>query len=501
MLTPPVYGLLLQNQWRLAWRSFRARYGWFAQILIVLLVVYFSVSAVIFGFLVRELLRASGVWHVRPVDFINAHLLTGAIGLFVIRFFLQRSPRMRVQALLHLPIPEKRLVGFFQVYSLVSFHNLLPFLFVLAFWARYIEGRSYETAGVWMWLAGVVLLILFSQLLNHVLRALLAGRREGFFLVLGVLLILVTLDLLSGFPRLPVVSTALFGTLLEGNPIGLSIMVVSAGIVFFVSGRLLQKSARREFSAIESSGARRWTFPFLPKAGVIFNLMQLELKLMWRCERPKLYFLFSVIFGTLYLAAPLIDNRVVGSAFISALITLYASGIFAMNYGQLMFAWESSYFDGVLTRRFKLEDIVLAKLLLLQYSCAIFFFMSLPLFAVLAPDLIPLHVAFVVYNAGVTCVLMLFLAIGNEKRVELAQVGFFNFEGFSIVHWLWFLPTVVPPAVLIYFMKDRGNLALLILWGVGMTGLLLNKQWSRFFARQLRARRYIMSAGFRKDDS
>ena len=172
-----------------------------------------------------------------------------------------------------------------------------------------------------------------------------------------------------------------------------------------------------------------------------------------------------------------------------------------LNYGQLMFSWESSYFDGLLARNIRLDELVLSKLMLLQGSCLFFFLITLPVFIWLNPELLLLHVTFLFYNAGVTSVLMLALAVRNRRRVNISKSGsFFNYEGFSASHWLWIIPTITPPALLLHHLQSIQWTALLFIGGIGVTSLVLSRLWSIYFTRQLVDRKYVMATGFRQHE-
>ena len=166
-----------------------------------------------------------------------------------------------------------------------------------------------------------------------------------------------------------------------------------------------------------------------------------------------------------------------------------------------MFSWESRYFDGILARHINPRSMILSKLFTLQVSCLLFFVISLPVFLGLAPELIPLHISFLFYNAGITSALMLILAVSNKRRISIEKGGgFFNYEGFSLRHWLWFIPTAIPPILFLYLMRDQLEQAIVIVGAVGALGVLLTGVWSRIFEQLLLRRRHVMAAGFRSND-
>jgi hypothetical protein len=254
---------------------------------------------------------------------------------------------------------------------------------------------------------------------------------------------------------------------------------------------------------VEAPERQRWLLnkvPFLSTLGPVGQLVVLECKLMLRNRRPKHYLLVSLLFSTVYLVFLLSNPSTFGGMVLGAVVGLFASGGFVLNYGQLMFSWESSYFNGLLARNIDLRQYVQAKLLLLQGSCVALFLISLPLFLWLKPEMLPLHIAFLFYNAGVTSLLILILALNNRERIDLSRSGgFFNYEGFSVVHWLWFFPTMIPPVLILFFLRDQPDLGLLVLSTMGAVGLLLSRFGNYYFARMLIRNRYKMAEGFNHD--
>jgi hypothetical protein len=232
--------------------------------------------------------------------------------------------------------------------------------------------------------------------------------------------------------------------------------------------------------------------------GKVGALVLMECRLMARNKRPRHYLIMAFLFSTAYLMLILVNQGAFDPVFFGAVIGLFASGGFALNYGQLMFSWESAFFDGLLTRDIDAREMVEAKLILLQISCALLFLVSLPIIAALRSDLLGLHVSFLLYNAGITSLLIMFLAVRNRRAIDIRKGGsFFNYEGFSFAHWLWLIPTAVPPTALMLLMRNRMSTALILIASAGFAGVLLTPVWSRIFAAGLTSRRYLMAQGFR----
>jgi hypothetical protein len=261
---------------------------------------------------------------------------------------------------------------------------------------------------------------------------------------------------------------------------------------------VLRQSLRAPVFIPRRKRVRRVNLQLPSHFGLTGRLMLLEVLLLWRNRRPRHYLLVSVLFSTMYLILMLAAKSNFSGHAIDALIGLFASGGFVLNYGQLMFSWDSTHFDGLLARNFPIRSIIRAKIILLQSSCVVFFLLSIPLFLWLRPELLPVHLAFLFYNAGVTSVLVMELASRNHLAVDIEKSGsFFNYEGFSIRHWLWFLPTALPPILFMVAMSARPGVALVILAGIGTFSLIFSEFWTRFFEKGISSRKYKMAYGFR----
>ncbi len=495
MRLPTVIRRLASNQLREAIRHFRHQpnpVAWALLGVFALLLAFALVSA---GLRFHRITILLGVYV--PVALFNDYLIGIFVSLFGVRFLFQRSPRFRLQPYLHLPLRRWQLVAYFQFSSLFTVHNLYPLLFLVPFWSQYIY-PDYSAAGALFWLASVVLSLCVSTLLNNWVRSVLSNSEIVFILLASLVWILVAADTVMSTFVLNDFSTFLFENLLAGDTLMLMLVVATTVFVFVLSSFSLFNSLVRSTDRVVS---RRRSWRRLEKliaSGPIGALVLLELRMIFRNKRPRHYFLMSILLSTAYRLFLLINPETSRGAIFGAIIGLFASGGFALNYGQLIFAWESTFFDGLLVRHGDLGHLVKAKFVLLQASCAILFLLSMPVFALLRPELIPLHVVFLLYNMGVTCVLIMLLAIRNKKRVDIQKGGsFFNYEGFSAVHWFWLLPVAVPPTILLYVMGPTPGLALIVISIAGGTSMLESPFWINYFTNRLSSNRYEMSRGFR----
>ncbi len=489
------YGLLLRNQWRVYVRELRARQHLFVWIFLGIMSLCLGFILVTTGWFFDRfsILIQPGV---EPAALINRFLLPVFLGLFGLRFLFQRTPARYLRPYLHLPVARSHLIRFFQATSLLSLHNIGPLVFLLPFWSRHVLG-VYPLPGALAWLTGIVMLLVAANFANLVCRTLLARHERSFLFFLALLTALVYVDDLAGTRYVQTYSAHLFDTLLQTQISTLLLVLLLPVWTTLASGHLLLKQLRRAEEIPAST--RRWSLPRFLRRGAYSPLVLLELRLIVRNRRPRHYLLISLLFSTLYLIFLLASPFTRGEVILGGVIGLFASGGFVLNYGQLMFSWESSFFDGLLVRPLAPRRTITAKMLLLQGSCLVLFLLSAPLFLWLKPALVPLHVAFLFYNAGITTVLVLFLALRNRQYVDVSRSGaFFNYEGFSAAHWLWFFPTAVPPSVLLLVMRDAPATGLLWLGGAGLVSLLATPLWITLFTHLFARRRRGMAEGFRR---
>lgn len=492
--------LLAVNQWRVAVRRFKSQQSWFVRVVIGFMLFYAAfillVTGMYLGRFTREILPG-----VSPLDLVNRYLLAAFVSLFFIRFLFQKTPRLQIRPYLHLPFDRRRLVGFFQASSLFSIHNYYPLLFFVPFWWNYVWDPAPGWGAVF-WLAGVVLLLLGSHFANLFVRSLLRSHAAWLYAIMALFSVVVFVDEALGYAMQQEVSEYIFRQVLRSDATSILLLSSWALLMFLASTFMLVRSMQRP-PEVRRSKAPTYGGIRMPAAwGLTGELVRLELLLMWRNRRPRHYVLISLLFSTLYLLFMLGSGEAFGGLAFAALLGLFASGGLVLNYGQLMFGWDSSYYSALMTRNIPFRKLVKAKLIVLQGSCVVLFLISLPLFLWLRPEYTALHVAFLFYNAGITTVLVMDLAVRNREAVDIERSGgFFNYEGFSIRHWLWFIPTALPPVLFMMAMSARPALGLVILASAGFTSILLTDVWTRYFAGSLRARKHEMLTGFRRQST
>jgi len=491
------YPLLARNQYRIALRQMQSQQGWFMRIVMAFMMAYSAFILLTLGFFFDRF--SVEMWpNVGPVEVVNRSLLAGFVSLFFLRFLFQKTPRMKVVPYLHLPIRKWTLISFFQSASLLSVHNFYPLLFFIPFWMRYVVGGE-SLVGHSMWISAVFMLLIASHFANLLLRSILKRRATLFYIWMTLFIATAFIDETAGIGLQQRASSYLFSNILSGDMISLALLGAFTLFMMIASTVFLHRAISNANEVGDLGTVRVRSFNVPTEWGLFGQLFRMELLLMWRNRRPRHYLFVSLLFSTMYLVLMLSSGEALGGIAFAAILGLFASGGFALNYGQLMFGWDSSYYPALVSRNVSYAELVRAKVTTLQLSCLVLFVGSLPLFIWLRPELVPLHFAFLFYNAGITTMLIMELASRNKQYVDIGKSGgFFNYEGFSAKHWLWFIPTALPPVLFLQAMGGSPRLGLLILASLGFLSLLLTKGWTRYFARGLALRKHNMLEGYRQ---
>jgi hypothetical protein len=205
--------------------------------------------------------------------------------------------------------------------------------------------------------------------------------------------------------------------------IGLAILVISVK-------RLLLTKFYIDFSGTKYKGINILNSDFELrnyKTKLLWNYILLEIKLIFRNNRP-IQTLSIYPFFPLYLIFQFVVNDNI-SIFSAVYMLAFIFGLFSLLYGQYVFSWESSYFDGILARKDDMLEYIYSK------YCCMFLSSILIFLIILAPFLIIKKVPFLVlismffFENGISNLIILYVASFNKRRIDLQDNFLFNYQG------------------------------------------------------------------------
>lgn len=488
---------LFSLEWKSFFRSANLGRSVGTKLLLGFLGVYFFLSFLGFGiglyFIVKEIYPSEN-----PVSVVNSFLLMWFIGEFLMRFLMQKLPVTEIKPLLTQRVKRNSIVHFLLAKTSYSFYNLatptvgIPFVMVCL---------NKDVLNIPQAFAWVIALLGMSYAINYLniwIQKRFSRNIKALLPIIGTIIVMVGLEYFQVYSF-----SKLFGSLIDlivRYPILAFLPVLFAGLAYFLAFQDLKKNLYLDAYIEEQAQALKasdlsWTNRF----GVLAPFLRLDLQLIWRNKRTKnvvVMCFFFLFYGIIFYTNPKYTDSVM-----ICFAGVFISGIFIINYGQFIPAWDSSYFPFLKTRAISMNNYLEAKALLMYLSVLILLILSTP-YAYFGWDIVYTNVACAIYNAGVNIPIILVFGAYNRKRIDLSQASMFNYQGIGAAQWLVGIPLLVLPIILWGGMKAITDVhgANLLLIGIGVIGLVLRKVLMKGIAEMYVEKRYDMIEGFRQKD-
>jgi hypothetical protein len=487
--------IFLQHESKAFWRSKNAGKSLAVQIVLGMLILLVLLYVLAAGFFLDKILAQV---------FPKQDLVFSFCGIILIyylsellsRMQLQELPTLRVQPYLQLPIKRNSLAQYLAITSLLSAFNLIPFLLFVPFILKVIAVKS--GGGV---AAAFIVSILGITLFNNYL-ALYIKRKANFngwiFLVATAILVLFALgDFLWHIYSIRSASYLFFGHLI-GRPVLALLPVLLALMVYYINFLYLKNNLYlEELSSKKVSYKSSTEFPLLNRFGMVGDLVANEIKLIIRNKRPNSAIKMSLIFlayGLIFYTNPLLKNADGAMVFVG----MFMTGIFIINYGQFMFSWQASHFDGLLVSKLNFADFLKAKYFLFTMVSTVAFVLTTP-YLYFGWRVLMIHFVMFLWNIGVNTTIILFFANRNNRRIDLTKGAAFNWQGVGASQWIVSIPILLTPFVIYVPCKLLGypNLGLVIMAVTGVVfvfarGFLVKKLEADFYNHKFK-----IAEGFR----
>ena len=227
--------------------------------------------------------------------------------------------------------------------------------------------------------------------------------------------------------------------------------------------------------------------------------MSLEWAMIVRNRRPRntiLFVLFFIIYAVMFFL--FYDEQ---GRFINMLFTTMFLGIGAMSYGQLLFSWESTYFDGVLARKNDFLNYVRAKYYLQVTLILATYIPTAVLAAISGKTSVLLVTAIMLFLLGPNSLLTMLLATLNDGRVDLDAGTFMNYQGIKGSQFLMtFLFVIIPIAIYELTARVAGETGgIIVLSALGILFVFFNNWWLKnIVVATFMKRKYKTMEGLRK---
>lgn len=477
------------------WRSRNKAGSIAANLLLGFFMLYFLAIAVGVGFWMTMIIEKAFPGQ-NVITVFNGFILYYFLFDLAIRTQMQELPTLSIVPYLHLKIKRKTIVNFLNIKSLFSFFNLLP-LFVFIPFSIMKIGTTYGAITALMYVISILSLVVFNNYLVLYLKRKSINNFYYFISIIGLVTVLAALDYYH------IISVRDFSNLIFVNVtkypyLGLIFTLAAVGI-FITNSNYLRANLYTEELSTKDDKKTSTDYPFLNRFGKVGELAALELKLILRHKRSRGSVLMGFAFlayGLIFYKGPLVENNEFGKLLFAA---LFMTGIAILTYGQFMFAWQSTHFDGLLVNKINFRDFIKAKFLLFTISSTIITILA-SFYGFMSYKLLLLHAAAYLYNIGFATVIVLYFATMNYKRLDITKSASFNWQGIGATQWILGLPFILIP-IFIYMPFGIMNKPY---WGLGaialfgLITLLMRNFWINLLVKKFEKQRYKIAEGFRE---
>ncbi|MFD2863708.1 DUF5687 family protein [Mucilaginibacter antarcticus] len=485
----------LNHEFKAFRRSKNAGKNLAVQIFMGLMILYLLACVAFVGFFLDKVLSKTLPADPIIYSFCGLILMYFLWELFA-RLQLQELPTLRVQPYLQLPIKRDTLISYLSITALFSVFNLWPIVLFFPFIFKVILPQYGAFAAV-----GFVVSILALAVFNNYL-ALYVKRKANlngwiFFIAAGVLTLISLADFMWHLISIRAISYAFFGNLISQPALMVLPMLLAAGIYIVNFKYLKQNLYLEELSTRKDKYKASTDYPILSYFGATGDLVANELKLILRNKRSKSAFIMSLFFlfyGLIFYANPGLK----GSETVKVFVGMFMTGFFIISYGQFMFSWQASHFDGLMVSKVKFADFLRGKYILFTGLSTMAFILTTP-YVYFGWRVLLIHFVMYLWNLGVNVNVVLYFANRNARRIDLSKGASFNWEGVGATQMLLSFLLLLPPLLIYYPCSKLGypDIALAALGLIGLISALCRSYWIRLLEADFQSRKFNVLEGFR----
>lgn len=484
------------HYWKSVFRNASWRRNLMSKIVFGILMLYLIMLFVYIGVSLPKILEKVGG---NPVDTFNSFLLWYFLIDLLFRSMMQSLPVIQVIPYLRFKFRKASVIHYLLLRSVWNIFNFLPWLIVIPFCTRIVPADisciPYVLGFFFMLLINNFLALYFQYI----------SQKNFYFSVIPLVLVAINYFLQKTGNISASLSTQLGSGLLYGNVAIFAGILAFLALAYYLNRNLLYKGFYLdEVKTKKTSEDRFARFPgmgIFDKLGLTGKYMALEANLLLRNKRPRQALVMLPIFWAYLIYMMMKDAEKLTSGAMGVYFISIVVGMAAIMYGQFLFSWESSFFDGIMARKNDFTRYVLAKYYIMSLLVTLSFtplYISTVIFAHVNPLIL---ISLTIFVLGPIQFIIFFFGTYNDARVDLAGGQFFNYQGVKGKHFLvsfaFFLIPFLLYLLLNYFFGSTA--ALLVIAGIGLIFIIFHKFWlEKIIIRKFLARKYKNLEGFRK---
>src|SRR5690554_5620571 len=369
-----MFSKLFILEWKSFFRSASVGKGIAVKILIGFLALYFGLVFFYLGISLTGILREYFPDE-EPIRIVNRYLGIWFLTELFMRFMLQNLPVLHIKPLLVQQIRKSTQIHFVLGKSVLHWMNFLSPLLFIPFILVNMESTAFSRGQLLAWLVMVLGMVLVSNFLNFILQKKIADNIKALLPFILISVILGALEYFGVFSFTAYVGKLFDAILiypyLAGLPILLTIWLYRLNYMN-LKGQLYLDTALQGRSENFGSSDLSWTNRF----GALAPFLQLDLRLIRRNKRPRSMLMLSLVFvlyGLLFYPNPSFADSTM-----LVLVGIFVTGIFIINFGQFIPAWDGSYFSMLMAQDIPLKLYLESKIVLMYLSVLVLSVLSIP---------------------------------------------------------------------------------------------------------------------------
>ena len=466
-------------------------------ILMVFLALYFIVIFLSLGLSLYPLLKKQFP-DSDPLLIVNGFIFYWLLADLVMRFFFQKLPVMNIKPLLTLPLKKSKILHYVLGKSVISFFNFLPLFTIIPF-GIVLLFQGYSGISVLAWIILLVIFTLIINFLNFIIESKSADTELSFLPIIIFAAGLFSLNYFNIISISDLLSKAINSV--TADPILLLIPGAVLSLLYYINYSILNKKLYIDGSLkAKTQTATTTDLSWTRRFGDIAPFLQLDLKLLWRNKRPRssIFILaLGLLYGLIFYPNPAYQGMIPMFVFVGIFVT----GVFMINFGQFIPAWDSGYYKLLMSQNIKYKEYLNSKYSLMLASAVIMFILSIP-YVYFGWNILLIHFAAMVYNIGINSYVLLYAGSFNRKKIDLTQRAAFNYQGTGAVQWIVGFPLLFIPMIFFYipykFINFESGIATLILLGV--IGIVFHQKLMTIITKKYFASKYKMINAFEQDN-
>lgn len=488
---------LLTLHWRKSLRSVSLGRSILSGLILTFLAVLLLAYLLLLGFSLPTILR-EGLGIENVIHFLNSHLFFFFLFEVIYRFMFQQLPVIELEKFLPLPIKTSTIIHYLLGQSFVSPLTIIVLLLFTPF--SFMEvGPSFGTETGLVWLGTLVLV-------SWTLHWLMLWFKQQFGdKIIGLLIIFILMgsgifSAYYGWFNMGEIMRPIFAASL-GSPIPLLVMFLAFILSYSLAfSYYFKNSYVEDLSSQKSTKFSGRSLSFFSRFGLAGDMANLELKLILRHKKSRSYLFISglfLLYGLFFYGDDSLATKTGFSGFF-IFVGIFITGIFLMQYGQLLLSWNSSSFDFYLSQPGGARELIKGKILVFAAISSLCFLLSVP-YVFYGWKFLFLHLVTFLFNIGINLHIIVLMALWKPKPMDLNKSAMFNYEGVGIAQFLMALPFLLLPYAIYlpvaYF--SNWQWGLIALGVIGLIGIIFHKKLTDISVRRLINNKYNISASFR----